>query len=350
MNLVGASERVVCAAWQQTSDASTDREGASYAVMDRSPRLGEVGSTTDVAVFSFRAGPSADATELPKFMLPVGGVRVIAIGRARASRLTTADPLGHPVTAGGKAKASALGKVADRGVVRREARARYSGRDRQSNALIPTVPSAIRYVAGVDGCRVGWVVVLLDLDAGRISARVTTDFRSVLALSEAPMVIAVDVPIGLLTDANRGGRQCEIDARGMLGRRAPSVFSAPTRAALAEYRINPDYQAVATANRGGVANAPGLSHQSFCILSKIDEVDAALAPEMQDRVREVHPELCFAEANGGSPMTYGKKTIAGRNERAALLCERGFDSPLTLLGARRPTGVGADDLLDACIA
>ncbi len=52
----------------------------------------------------------------------------------RASRLTTADPLGHPVTAEGKAKASALRKVADRGVVRREAECRTEKQIKQKRA------------------------------------------------------------------------------------------------------------------------------------------------------------------------------------------------------------------------
>ena len=40
--------------------------------------------------------------------------------------------------------------------------------------------------------------------------------------------------------------------------------------------------------------------------------------------REVHPELCFTEANAGVPMTHSKKKAAGRSERVSLLVRLGF--------------------------
>ena len=44
------------------------------------------------------------------------------------------------------------------------------------------------WVAGVDGCSVGWVVVLHDLTLKRHVARVEPNFAAVLALPEAPTV------------------------------------------------------------------------------------------------------------------------------------------------------------------
>jgi len=211
-------------------------------------------------------------------------------------------------------------------------------------------PPSVRWVAGVDGCRSGWVVVLHDGHHGTQSARVVRDFVSVLALRERPGLIAVDVPIGLLDAACRGGRACEVMARQILGARASSVFSAPTRKALLAFRAGSDYQAVSLANRGGAANAPGISRQTFGILPKIDEVDVALTPPAQNVVHEVHPELCFAEANAGKPLVHSKKTAAGRNERVAILTTLGFSSPLQLLGPKLPKGVKSDALLDASIA
>lgn len=216
--------------------------------------------------------------------------------------------------------------------------------------MATTPASTARWVAGVDGCRAGWVVVLRDRLAGTHLALVVPSFHAVLALREAPAVIAVDVPIGLLATASAGGRECEVLARQLLRTRASSVFSAPTRPALGAFRAGGDYQAVSTANRGGVTTAPGLSRQTFGILPKIDEVDAALSSALQGVVREVHPELCFAEANSGTPMTHSKKTSTGRTERVALLRHLGFVAPLQLLGAKRPKGTKSDDLLDACIA
>lgn len=216
---------------------------------------------------------------------------------------------------------------------------------------MPKTPDPVaRWVAGVDGCRAGWVVVLRDRVAGTHFARVVPDFHAVLTLPEAPAVIAVDVPIGLLDMARTGGRECEGLARQLLRTRASSVFSAPTRAALAAFRAGGGYRTVSAANRGGVATAPGLSQQTFGILPKIDEVDGAVSSASQGGVCEVHPELCFAAANAGTPMTHSKKTKAGRSERVMLLGGLGFVAPLQLLGAKLSKGVKSDDLLDACIA
>jgi predicted RNase H-like nuclease len=206
------------------------------------------------------------------------------------------------------------------------------------------------WVAGVDGCRVGWVVVLRSQSLGTCLARVVDSFSALLNLPEAPSVIAVDIPIGLLETSTPGGRDCEVLARRLLRGKPSSVFSAPTRAALQAFRSVPEYRSVSAANRGTDPRAPGLSRQTFCILPKIDEVDAALLRENQGVVREVHPELCFAEANNGRPIAHSKKTAAGQAERAAKLSSLGFSSPLHLLGNKLPTGVKADDVLDACIA
>lgn len=199
------------------------------------------------------------------------------------------------------------------------------------------------WVAGVDGCREGWVVVLHDLKRGSHLVRLVPDFQSVLALPEAPAVIAVDIPIGLLATGTTGGRGCEVLARQLLGARASSVFSAPSRAALAAFQMGSGYREVSTANRGGIPTAPGLSQQTFAILPKIAQVDAALAPSAQSIVHEVHPELCFAEANGGAPMLNSKKSKTGRAERAALLKALNYVGPLQFLGGSLPKGAKADD-------
>jgi predicted RNase H-like nuclease len=59
------------------------------------------------------------------------------------------------------------------------------------------------HIAGVDGCRAGWVVALLDVVTGRTAFRVVPKFSDVLTLCEKPVVIGVDMPIGLLDAAER---------------------------------------------------------------------------------------------------------------------------------------------------
>jgi predicted RNase H-like nuclease len=169
-------------------------------------------------------------------------------------------------------------------------------------------------VAGVDGCRAGWVVAD---DAGVV---VVASFADVLALSHD--VVGVDIPIGLLSEP--GPRACDVEARRLLGRpRASSVFPAPPRAALA-WR--------------SWADASGLSRQAFNLLAKIGEVDALMTPSLQDRVFEVHPEVSFA-VMAGAPMAHAKRTAAGRAERLGLL-------PASA-GSASVRGAAGDDVLDA---
>ena len=68
--------------------------------------------------------------------------------------------------------------------------------------------------------------------------RVAPYFADVLAAPETPAVIAVDIPIGLPERARHGGRAAENAVRPLLGARQSSVFSVPSRAALAaaDYR------------------------------------------------------------------------------------------------------------------
>src|SRR6266540_1721796 len=88
------------------------------------------------------------------------------------------------------------------------------------------------WVAGVDGCRAGWVVVLVEQPTQRRRAyhiRLCPHFAEVFTLDPKPTVIAVDIPIGLLEEPQPGGRECDRQARRLLGRRASSVFTPPIR-------------------------------------------------------------------------------------------------------------------------
>jgi predicted RNase H-like nuclease len=111
------------------------------------------------------------------------------------------------------------------------------------------------WVAGVDGCPGGWIVVLASMSAGthqpvQMSSSLCMTFEEVLALPERPLSIAVDMPIGLLERAAPGGRACDREARALLGRpRASSVFSPPTRKALVARR----YEEVAALNGAGMS-------------------------------------------------------------------------------------------------
>jgi predicted RNase H-like nuclease len=65
------------------------------------------------------------------------------------------------------------------------------------------------------------------------------------------------------------------------------------------------------------------------------------------RLKETHPELMFWKLNGQKSLAK-KKTREGREKRIALLKQEGFNKIDQWLGHRHGTGIGRDDLIDAC--
>lgn len=178
-------------------------------------------------------------------------------------------------------------------------------------------------VAGVDGCRDGWVVVTAE------DAFVCPHFAAVLAALDPDAIVAVDVPIGLLDEYVPGGREADRGARRELAARRSSVFSPPSRRALGA-------RTVAEARTRGCP----MTIQTLNILAKIRDVDGVMTPSLQARVHEVHPELCFHAMNGGGPIA-GKRSRAGRDARRALLRQVGIEVPSRVPGAAK------HDVLDA---
>jgi predicted RNase H-like nuclease len=151
------------------------------------------------------------------------------------------------------------------------------------------------WVAGVDGCPGGWLVALLQVRSGSCALELCETFAEVLSLSEIPAVIAVDMPIGLPEQAERGGRACDVEARRRLGDRQSSVFSVPARAAVMEF----DYTLACAAAFARSDPPRKVSKQCFHLFPKIREIDALMTPALQGRVFEWHPELAFWAMNGG---------------------------------------------------
>lgn len=214
-------------------------------------------------------------------------------------------------------------------------------------------------IAGVDGCKGGWIMVRQRPGAGT-SVHVIRSFVELMLQTPAPAIIAVDMPIGLPSVSGRGGRGPEALIRPLLGTRQSSVFSIPSRAAVhaceepfttleAWYEGHRKASAVARQT----SDPPrGVSIQAYGIFDKIRRLDAVLRadPSVSERVIESHPELAFWRLNGGRPMSLPKKVKGrvnplGMEERRALLASHGIDR--RLLDARPPSGASEDDLLDA---
>jgi predicted RNase H-like nuclease len=204
------------------------------------------------------------------------------------------------------------------------------------------------WLAGVDGCRSGWVVACVRADGGAASVRVAARFADVLAAPEAPAVVAVDIPIGLPERARHGGRAAENAVRPLLGARQSSVFSVPSRSALAAA----DYRQACRIALATSEPPRMVSKQLFMIAPKIREVDACLRadPSAAARVFEVHPEVAFWRLNGGRALAEPKKVKGrcyepGLALRRRLLVEAGFAA--AAVNGAPPSGAGPDDLIDA---
>ena len=161
------------------------------------------------------------------------------------------------------------------------------------------------WLAGVDGCRGGWVAAFWRADGTDIRLRVVPRFADVVTAPERPVVIAVDIPIGLPERVGHGGREAENAVRPLLGARQSSVFSVPSRAAMAAT----DYREAGAIAQQTSEPPRKISKQLFMIAPKIREVDEALRAnaKLAARVFEVHPEVAFWRMNGGRALDQPKK-------------------------------------------
>ncbi len=209
--------------------------------------------------------------------------------------------------------------------------------------------TASDWVAGVDGCPGGWLVVLRRVgDAATARAYLLRRFADVLALTQAPHLITVDMPIGLPERAGLGGRTCDVAARAMLGQRQSAVFAVPARAAVMET----EYRAACQAAFAASDPPRMVAKQTFNLFPKIREIDLLMTPELQERVRECHPELAFWALNGERALDLPKKVKSrpfadGLDLRRALLAAAGYDRAFLAAAPFRAADAGPDDLLDA---
>ena len=194
----------------------------------------------------------------------------------------------------------------------------------------------------MDGCRAGWIAIALD-ESGGHSHLVTPTIAEVARRHPSALVL-VDIPIGL-RETEGDERRCDVEARGLLGARASSVFPAPCRAALGL----PTYRAASEENHRQTGRR--LSKQSFHIAPRILDVEDYLRQSWASGpvIREMHPEICFW-ALAGRPMTHPKRTVEGAEERIEVLT-RHLPSAAAIVGevahAHRKTALGQDDVIDA---
>lgn len=220
--------------------------------------------------------------------------------------------------------------------------------------------SAGRAIAGVDGCKAGWIAVTL-APGGQPAVGVHARFDGLVEGLPGDAVVAVDMPIGLPDLTGRGGRGPETLVRPLLGQRQSSVFSIPSRAAVYAAQepfttLDHWYEAhrAASATARQTSQPPrAVSIQAFGIFPKMREIDALLREraDLRQRVIESHPEVAFWRLNGDHAMRLPKKVKGtinppGMAERRNLL--RGLGLAGEFLERTPPHGAATDDFLDAC--
>jgi predicted RNase H-like nuclease len=140
------------------------------------------------------------------------------------------------------------------------------------------------FVAGVDGCRGGWVTFNVELSAHATSVEVVNLSTWLRERPPDLACVGIDIPIGLL----KGSRACDKAARKLLGQpRGNSVFPAPCRSALGAQT----YAEASSINWQKTTR--GLSQQAWGIAPKIKQVDDAITSDCQRWAFEVHPEVSF---------------------------------------------------------
>jgi predicted RNase H-like nuclease len=199
------------------------------------------------------------------------------------------------------------------------------------------------WVAGVDGCRGGWLAVFRSMKGEKPWAKVYRHFEQVI--TERPAAIAVDIPIGLPSCSKPGGRQADIEARRLVGpERQSSVFPAPARPTI----MATSHREACDLERKWSCPPKGVPQQVFHILDKIRQVDTA-AKQHPGLIYECHPEVSFSVMNKGQAMQHPKRRSAGFQERCSHLYLHGYTEQF-LTDRIAPANVyGRDDLADACV-
>jgi len=167
----------------------------------------------------------------------------------------------------------------------------------------------VPFVAGMESCSYGWMAVTVEFDQEVLSEEhhLFSTVREAFSLFPRPGIFAVNVPIGLLDDSAKGGRECDRQARKVLGKpRGNSIFSPPSRSSL-------------NCSTFEQARSSGLNRQSFAILPRVLEMDQIINPERQSWIKEAHPELSFYMMDGLRPTEERRKTSPGRKARVDLL-------------------------------
>ena len=194
-------------------------------------------------------------------------------------------------------------------------------------------------IIGIDGCKSGWFATWKEPSGFLKSAVFAKHNQLVESFKDNELLtIGIDLPVVL---GDSIPREADRIARTLLGRKASSIFTAPTSQML----YQPTYEAACQFSKKTFGKS--ISIQSWHLFPKIKDVQTVIHHE-QLTMYEIHPELSFRAMNNNEVIRESKKTSIGFLMRKRLL-EKHF---LTLdFKAIRTEylkkNVADDDILDA---
>jgi len=196
---------------------------------------------------------------------------------------------------------------------------------------------------GVDGCKIGWFFTALDQNK-QWEVGTSSSIQDLWKTHNDADLILIDIPIGL---PFKEPRACDLKARRLLGKgKASSVFPPPCREALSANT----YGEACEINKKILGKK--ISLQAYHISKKIKELDDFLLanPQVRQKIRETHPEICFWALAGGSAMLFPKKNKHGFEERIDLM-KKVFSQTEAIVNAAlkryKRKEVAKDDILDS---
>lgn len=194
---------------------------------------------------------------------------------------------------------------------------------------------------GIDGCRGGWIVAMIDED-GKLSHLVVSSLNDLANISF--QLALIDIPLEF---ADQCYRSCEIAAQLLLGSpKRASIFMTPHRSAV----FANNYYEANLLNRQHLGK--GLSKQSWNICTKIKEAYSFITQRPDVPLFEAHPELCFYFLNNCEPLLSKKSLPEGANDRLKIIAENDSNYIQVITDTLRTTkrkAVKLDDIIDATI-
>jgi predicted RNase H-like nuclease len=210
-------------------------------------------------------------------------------------------------------------------------------------------------IAGVDGCKGGWLVAITERwPNARPELTFCPTFSDVICKTASCNVTVIDIPIGLLDGESE--RVCDPQAREALAdKQIPNthsrVFRAPPRSALHVFdpvngwTTQQQWTEFQKAIRTLTHKSP--TKQAFDFSAKVKDVDDAMDPELQKRILEFHPEAAWKRM--AERTLQSKHTASGLLRRFNLLHDHGADWVPSLVNDPVLKRVKLDDLFDALL-